>query len=86
MAAALPQKVRAARYVVAEDAGLVDVVQSESVAQTKSHVKERSFIKGQYRTSRIARKKDSILPAECPRTGAVWSKTEPIALHDGYAS
>lgn len=33
----------------------------------------------------MARKKDSILPAESPRAGAVWSKTDPMALHDGYA-
>jgi hypothetical protein len=35
MAAALPLKVRAARYVVAGDAGLVDAVQSDTVAQAK---------------------------------------------------
>lgn len=40
----------------------------------------------QYLTSRMARKKDSILPAERPRAGAVCNKTEPMALHEGYAS
>lgn len=34
----------------------------------------------------MARRKDSILPAESPRAGAVWSNTEPMALHEGYAS
>lgn len=36
-------------------------------------------------TSRIARKKDSILPAESPRVGAVCNKTAPMLLHEGYA-
>jgi hypothetical protein len=48
MAAALPLKVRAARYAVAADAGLVDAVQSDTVARTKcQEVRERSLIKGQ---------------------------------------
>jgi hypothetical protein len=47
MAAALQLKVRAARYAVAGDAGLVDAVQSDTVARTKSQVKERLFIKAQ---------------------------------------
>jgi len=47
MAAALSLKVRAARYAVAGDAGLVDAVQSDTMAQAKSKVKERSLIKGQ---------------------------------------
>ena len=40
MAAALPLKVRAARYVVAGDVGLVDALQSDTVARVKSPVKE----------------------------------------------
>lgn len=87
MVVVLPLKVKAAIYAVAGDAGLVGAVQSDTVARVKSQVRERSFIKEpNIRTSRMARKKDSILPAESPRAGAVWSKTEPMALHEGYAS
>jgi hypothetical protein len=46
MAAALPLKVRAARYAEVGDAGLVDAAQS-AVAWTKSQVKERSLMKGE---------------------------------------
>ena len=36
-------------------------------------------------TSRIARRKDSIRPADSPRAGAVCSSTAPMLLHEGYA-
>jgi hypothetical protein len=78
--------VRAARYAVVGGAGLVDAVQSDTVAGQKAKLRNGHSSREKHRTSRIARKKDSILPAENPRAGAVWSKTEPMALHEGYAS
>jgi hypothetical protein len=48
-------------------------------------VDESSKKGGSILTSRMARKKDSILPVENPRAGAVCKRTAPILLHEGYA-